>query len=316
MSNCYDPSGNLCRAAPCIPHFEEAMLPIRTALINKQVRMASSQLLRKLESLTVIKEPGQGSNNVGGPGNAIKSLQISTNAGIKGNKLRAVNYGKNGSQGCSGVDRKHGSYVRYLNRKVGSILRAEPLITRTALIGQPRSRTGTTCGCGIRTSVKIPDICCGAHIITSSGNWLPDPSIGMNAGFLLEDFTSTSFGPFQTFKSINPPPPWTRDCCRTIVFNNAKFDGAPILGLVTFFNIGTGRWDLNIYWQGQLTPPTASGIITNHTTGIVTTFPNGNTVLSNWTTINIGPVSVGWYQLPIGDPVPISVGDSFTVVFS
>ena len=59
MSNCYDPSGNSCRAAPCIPNYEEAMLPIRTAIINKQVRMASSQLLRKLESLTIIKEPGK-----------------------------------------------------------------------------------------------------------------------------------------------------------------------------------------------------------------------------------------------------------------
>ena len=29
MSNCYDPSGNLCRSGPCIPNFEKVMLPIR-----------------------------------------------------------------------------------------------------------------------------------------------------------------------------------------------------------------------------------------------------------------------------------------------
>ena len=63
--------------------------------------------------------------NAGGPGDFVHQFNISIDAGIKGNKLRAGNYGKNGSQRVTGEDRKHDSYARYLARRVGKVLRQE-----------------------------------------------------------------------------------------------------------------------------------------------------------------------------------------------
>ena len=77
-----------------------------------------------------------------------------------------------------GVDRKHGSYQRYLARRVGGVLRAEqmPVIqNKTAYIGQPRIRTGTRCDCNKKlTTKKCQDetlakdlVCCDNRIPSS-----------------------------------------------------------------------------------------------------------------------------------------------------
>ena len=122
----------------------------RTQKINKQVRMPSSQQLLRNKSLTVTRWLAQGENeppllpsmNAGGPGDKRHSLQISTRAGIRGNKLRAGNYGKNGAQNRTKVDKKHGSYARYLARKTGKVLRQETstaVVNRTAVIANKRT---------------------------------------------------------------------------------------------------------------------------------------------------------------------------------
>ena len=132
---------------------QETLLRIRTKQINKQVRMPSSQMIFRKRGMNVTQWLAEGesitgtnSMNAGGPGDRRHALQISIHAGIKGNKLRAGNYGKNGSQRVTGEDRKHSSYARYLARRVGKVLRQETssIVTgRTASVGQPINRTLT-----------------------------------------------------------------------------------------------------------------------------------------------------------------------------
>ena len=161
MSNCNPLTGYPCRAGPCLKETSTVGSPAwfqiqyyRTKKINKQVRMPSSQQLLRNKSLNVTRWLAQGENgtsmNAGGPGDNVHSLQVSTSAGVRGNKLRAGNYGRNGAQNRTKVDEKHGSYARYLARKTGKVLRqetAQSVVERTAVIGQPRSRTGTSCYC-------------------------------------------------------------------------------------------------------------------------------------------------------------------------
>ena len=156
MSNCNPLKGYPCRAGPCLKNTSsvgsDAWFQIqyyRTQKINKQVRMPSSTVTRWL---------AQGENgtplsmNAGGMGDKRHSLQVSTRAGIRGNKARTE------KEGAKGVDKKHGSYARYLARKTGKVLRqetSESVVKRTAVIGQPRSRTGTSCYCrNKRTTTK------------------------------------------------------------------------------------------------------------------------------------------------------------------
>ena len=135
------------------------LLQLRTKKINKQVRMPSSQMILRKRGMNVTKWLAEGEYNLvppcswspynmnaGGRGDFVPSVQYSSSAGIKGNKLRAVNYGKNGSQGRNGIDRKHDSYNRYLARRVGKVLRQETsthVTGRTASVGQPINRTLT-----------------------------------------------------------------------------------------------------------------------------------------------------------------------------
>ena len=57
--------------------------------------------------------------------------------------------------GKSGVDKKHGSYARFLARKTGGVLRKEQMPQvkkRKASIHQPRNRTGTKVTCRQHTT--------------------------------------------------------------------------------------------------------------------------------------------------------------------
>ena len=155
MSNCNPLKGYPCRAGPCLNKTSSVGSPAwfqiqyyRTQKINKQVRMPSSQQLLRNKSLTVTRWLAQGENgtplsmNAGGMGDKRHSLQVSTRAGIRGNKLRAGNYGKNGAQNRRKVDEKHGSYARYLARKTGKVLRQETsktVVGRTAVIANKRT---------------------------------------------------------------------------------------------------------------------------------------------------------------------------------
>jgi len=156
-NNCNPLKGYPCRAGPCLKNTSSVGSPAwfqiqyyRTKKINKQVRMPSSQQLLRNKSLNVTRWLAQGerliatSMNAGGMGDFVHSIQTSSRAGIRGNKARTE------KRGAKGVDEKHGSYARYLARKTGKVLRqetAQSVVTRTAVIGQPLSRTGTSCYC-------------------------------------------------------------------------------------------------------------------------------------------------------------------------
>ena len=147
MSNCNPLKGYPCRAGPCLKKTSSVGSPAwfqiqyyRTQKINKQVRMPSSQQLLRNKSLTVTRWLAQGENgtsmNAGGPGDDKHSLQVSTRAGIRGNKARTE------KKGAKGVDKKHGSYARYLARKTGKVLRQETstaVVNRTAVIANKRT---------------------------------------------------------------------------------------------------------------------------------------------------------------------------------
>ena len=134
--------------------------------INKQSRMSSSMGLLKRRSMVVSKQIGQGApmnacpipggfagyavgvvasfDQVGGPGDKWGSIQKSTPsraACYNMGRLRNRTAYKNNS----GVDRKHGSYQRYLARRVGGVLRKEitidhHMLIKPAYVGQQRKR--------------------------------------------------------------------------------------------------------------------------------------------------------------------------------
>jgi len=128
--------------------------------INKQVRMASSLGILKLKAMNVSRQVGQSANpfaliQAGGPGDLISSIQKTNNCGnltsCKTTTYRLpIAQRRTANKNKSGVDKKHGSYTRYLARRTGGVLRKEmtPLVrNNTAFIHQPRNRTGTAAGC-------------------------------------------------------------------------------------------------------------------------------------------------------------------------
>lgn len=135
--------------------------------INKQVRMDSSSYLLRLRTLNISKQVGQGANpqmleQAGGPGDLSSSI-ANTCKNIIGD-CKQVTYRvpivkrRTSYNGKIGVDKKHGSYARYLSRRVGGELRKEKMPgirNRTAYIHQPRNRTGTQAGCFNKKSCSM-----------------------------------------------------------------------------------------------------------------------------------------------------------------
>lgn len=171
--NCYDNSYlNGCYACPNGNSTSFKSLPAgnrgcivnvaRHKRINRQSRMSSSMGLLKRRSMVVSKQIGQGAPmnagqnhpvgtiasfiQVGGPGDKWGSIQKSTpsrEACYNMGRLRNRTAYKNNS----GVDRKHGSYQRYLSRRVGGVLRKEITIDhyvdqkhKPVYVGQQRKR--------------------------------------------------------------------------------------------------------------------------------------------------------------------------------
>lgn len=122
--------------------------------INKQVRQDASVALMKKRVGMVNRLVGCGANpghlgQAGGPGDLTSSIQKSGGNNGKCSYRMFNKYTRVQNKGHSGVDKKHGSYARYLARRVGGELRKEKLpnvVKRTAVIKQPRSRTGFNCG--------------------------------------------------------------------------------------------------------------------------------------------------------------------------
>ena len=135
----------------------------RKKRIWNQSRMSASQGLLHKRSLLVSKMVGQSACpknllQAGGPGDLQKAIQKVTVVKNCYNmrSLRTAN------KNHSGVDKKHGSYHRYLARRVGGVLRKEKtksVMERTAFIGQPRSSTNTKACCKRKTTTNFADNC-------------------------------------------------------------------------------------------------------------------------------------------------------------
>jgi len=150
---------NNCTACPAHVCARRTMYFNNLDRINKQVRMDSSLSLLKRRSLNVSRQVGQSANpkmlgQAGGPGDLIHAVG-KTNA-CDQKHCNTVTYRlpilqrRTANKGKIGVDKKHGSYARYLARRVGGEIRKEkmPVIrNRTAFIHQPRNRTGTAAAC-------------------------------------------------------------------------------------------------------------------------------------------------------------------------
>ena len=150
----------------------------RRKRIWKQSRMSSSQMLMFKRSAVVSRLVGQGAcptmlGQAGGPGDLWSAVQTRTPCG----KGCSYNMGRLRNRQVynnrSGVDRKYGSYQRYLARRVGGVFRKEKapsVVAKTSWRGQPRSRTGTQACCKRPTSSKLcEEICAQATIIVGSG---------------------------------------------------------------------------------------------------------------------------------------------------
>ena len=156
-----------CRRCPHLPcNIQHAKMDNR-ARINKQVFMSASQALQLKKVATVSKIVGQSAcprhlSQAGGPGDLQSAIQQTAANPYKKACKRNCYYRmpilntRTAYVGKSGVDRKHGSYARYLARRVGGELRKEKMpnvVARTAIIKQPRNRTGTnSCGSLCRIS--------------------------------------------------------------------------------------------------------------------------------------------------------------------
>lgn len=129
--------------------------------VNKQVRMDSSQGMMMKKVGVVSKIVGQSVNfdqstnrkylgQAGGPGDLIQAIQKSCSHNASTVRYRLpVKKARTANKNHSGVDRKHGSYARFLARRVGGVLRKEKMpqvVAKRAIIKQPRNRTGTNSG--------------------------------------------------------------------------------------------------------------------------------------------------------------------------
>lgn len=182
LDNCYAcPNGKITDLSNCVANVAK-----RKRIWN-QSRMSSSMGLLKRKTMMVSRQIGQGAPmpagdaqhargttasflQVGGPGDMQSAIQKSVLRGDVGpqpcyNMGRLRN--RTAYNNKKGVDRKHGSYDRYLARRVGGVLRKETSERawasdrRVAYVGQPRNRTGT----------KVSTNCNGKGM-TSGKRWL------------------------------------------------------------------------------------------------------------------------------------------------
>ena len=133
--------------------------------INKQVRMSGSLQIYKKKAATISRMVGQSATpkmllQAGGPGDLISAFERQGRkngvGAVSAVELRKTTYNmgslrnRTAPRGKTGVDKKHGSYARFLARKIGGVLRKDQMPSvrqRKAYIHQPRNRTGTTVSC-------------------------------------------------------------------------------------------------------------------------------------------------------------------------
>ena len=203
------------------------------ARVNKQVRMDSSRYMMMRRSGMVSKQVGQSAQKrnlgqAGGPGDAKHAIQKNCRGSSRyPNEWQKVTYrvptvrARTSYKNHSGVDKKHGSYARFLARRVGGVLRKEQMpgvISRTAVIKQPRNRTGTNSGVA-QTS----------RISTKANYCLSNNARGQQGFRLLGN--SPSFSAYSGFrdkvttynKTINPYEPRSETCPTSEIGNSTCF---------------------------------------------------------------------------------------------
>lgn len=145
--------------------------------INKQVSMSASLAMYKKKAAMVSRQVGQSAcpkylSKAGGPGDLQTAIQQTAVNPYKKPCKRNCSYRmpilrtRTAYKGKKGVDRKHGSYARYLARRVGGELRKEQMpkiVNRTTIMKQPRNRTGTR-ACG--TMCRIPPVAPSAPLFS------------------------------------------------------------------------------------------------------------------------------------------------------
>ena len=144
-----------CSICPTLCQKKGSFRVLNKDRIWRRVRMPSSQYRLRLKAMNVSKMVGQSAcpthlEQAGGPGDLQKAVQDSGRGACGTSRVCTYNPGhiraRLSYNNKSGVDRKHGSYARYLARRVGGELRKEmmPYIkSRTANRHQPRNRTNT-----------------------------------------------------------------------------------------------------------------------------------------------------------------------------
>jgi hypothetical protein len=100
---------------------------LKTNKINKQTNLSSSHFLSKKKSLQISRHVGESANpasllQCGGPGDLWTSRQNITS---KVTYRLPITKTRTQNKHHYGVEKKNGSYDRYLSRKVGGILRKE-----------------------------------------------------------------------------------------------------------------------------------------------------------------------------------------------
>lgn len=131
--------------------------------INKQVRQDASVATMKRKVAQINRVVGQSANpsllgQAGGPGDLTSSIQKSGGNNGKCTYRMFTKHARVQNKGHSGVDKKHGSYARYLARRVGGVLKKEQMpgvVSKTAIIKQSRSRTGFSCGVNLSSSIDV-----------------------------------------------------------------------------------------------------------------------------------------------------------------
>ena len=123
--SCYDCPTKSCELS--------SIQKINLRKINRQVRQDSSLAIMKRRVAMISKQVGGGANpsslaQAGGPGDLTSAIQKCGRNGNSYNDGKCTyrmfqKYTRVQNKGMSGVDKKHGSYARYLARRVGGELR-------------------------------------------------------------------------------------------------------------------------------------------------------------------------------------------------
>ena len=228
LDNCYTcPNGNSTDISNCVVNVD------RRKRIWNQSRMSSSMGLLKRKTMMVSKQIGQAAPmnkeknytrgtmasflQVGGPGDMQSAIQKSNYEPAVG-RAACYNMGtlrnRTAYNNKKGVDRKHGSYQRYLARRVGGVLRKETAIdgdsrTHKVYIGQPRNRTGskvaTPCyNNGLASGNKLlSSTCSGTGTqITCCQNRIPSSNQLLAAGGVLSNFTDGTYCDQPAYKAL------------------------------------------------------------------------------------------------------------------